>query len=234
MVADADRRRRQFWLDPGAFRSDRHRQCGDGQMYPRQRRARAGRTGFLSAFLHGEREESDSRKPDDRQCKDRDRWRPQRAARPLLTILYGLLTNPDQLDAVRAGGKWRSAFEEGVRWVAPIQASSRLVMEDTEIRGCFLPKGDNVMTIQAWANRDEDAFEDGENYNGLREPNPHQAFGNGPHHCAGAHLSRRTVGAILLPMLFERFPTMTLPDPASVRWHGFGFRGPLNLPVLLQ
>jgi cytochrome P450 len=58
---------------------------------------------------------------------------------------------------------------------------------------------------------------DGENYNGLREPNPHQVFGNGPHHCAGAHLSRRTVGVILLPILFERFPNMTLPDPASVR-----------------
>ena len=152
----------------------------------------------------------------------------------LLTVLYGLLTNPDQLDAVRAADKWRSAFEEGVRWVAPIQASSRLVMEDTEIRGCLIPKGDTVMTIQASANRDEDVFEDGENYNALREPNPHQAFGNGPHHCAGAHLSRRTVGAILLPMLFERFPNMTLPDPAGVRWHGFGFRGPLNLPVLLQ
>ena len=37
----------------------------------------------------------------------------------LLTILYGLLTNPDQLEAVRAGYKWRSAFEEGVLWVAP-------------------------------------------------------------------------------------------------------------------
>jgi cytochrome P450 len=71
-------------------------------------------------------------------------------------------------------------------------------------------------------------------YNALRAPNPHQAFGNGPHHCAGAHLSRRTVGAILLPMMFERFPNMTLFDPASVRWHGFGFRGPLNLPVRLQ
>ena len=152
----------------------------------------------------------------------------------LLTILYGLLTNPDQLDAVRAGSKWRSAFEEGVRWVAPIQASSRLVMEDTEIRGCFIPKGDTVMTIQASANRDEDVIEDGENYNALRAPYPHQAFGNGPHHCAGAHLSRRTVGDILMPMLFERFPNMTLPDPASVRWHGFGFRGPLNLPLRLQ
>ena len=125
----------------------------------------------------------------------------------LLTILYGLLTNPEQLEVVCAASKWRAAFEEGVRWVAPIQASSRLVMEDTEIRGCFIPKGDTVMTIQASANRDEDVLEDGENYNALRESNPHQAFGNGPHHCAGAHLSRATVGTILLPMLFERFPT---------------------------
>jgi cytochrome P450 family 104 len=152
----------------------------------------------------------------------------------LLTILYGLLTNPDQLEAVRAGDKWRGAFEEGVRWVAPIQASSRLVMEDTEIRGCLIPKGDTVMTIQASANRDEEIFDDGETFNALREPNPHQSFGNGPHHCAGAHIARRTVGAILLPMLFERFPDMTLSDPAAVRWHGFGFRGPLNLPVHLR
>ncbi|WP_316187048.1 MULTISPECIES: cytochrome P450 [unclassified Bradyrhizobium] len=152
----------------------------------------------------------------------------------LLTILYGLLTNPEQLAAVRAQDKWRSAFEEGVRWVAPIQASSRLVMEDTEIRGCLIPKGDTVMTIQASANRDEELFTDGETYNALRDPNPHQAFGNGPHHCAGAHLSRRTVGAILLPMLFERFPRMELVDAAGVRWHGFGFRGPLGLVVRLH
>jgi hypothetical protein len=51
-----------------------------------------------------------------------------------------LRTNPDQLDAMRAGDKWRSAFEEGVRRVAPIPASSRLVIEDTEIRGGFTPR----------------------------------------------------------------------------------------------
>ena len=152
----------------------------------------------------------------------------------LLTIIFGLLTNPDQLAAVRAGDKWTDAFEEGVRWVAPIQASSRLVMEDVEICGCAIPKGDTVMTIQASANRDEDVFEDGERFNALRGPMHHQAFGSGPHHCAGAHLARRTVGAILLPMLFERFPNMQLVDPAVVRWHGFGFRGPLNMPVMLQ
>ncbi len=74
---------------------------------------------------------------------------------------------------MRAQDKWRSAFEEGVRWVAPIQASSRLVMEDTEIRGCLIPKGDTVTTIQASANRDEELFTDGETYNALRDPNPH-------------------------------------------------------------
>ena len=152
----------------------------------------------------------------------------------LLTIVFGLLSNPGQLAAVRAGNLWEDAFEEGVRWVAPIQASSRLVMEDVTIRGCLIPRGDTVMTIQASANRDEEIFEDGESYNVLRERKAHQAFGSGPHHCAGAHLCRRTVGAILLPLLFDRFPKMRLADKEAVVWSGFGFRGPLNMPVVLQ
>ncbi|KFE34918.1 cytochrome P450 [Thioclava atlantica] len=152
----------------------------------------------------------------------------------LATIVYGLLTNPDQLAEVRAQQAWGKAFEEGVRWVAPIQASSRLVTEDTQLGGFDIPKGDTVMTIQASANRDEDLFENGEEFFVFRDKNPHQAFGNGPHHCAGAHIARRTVGKIILPMLFDRFPQMRLPDPGAVIWRGFGFRGPINLPVVLN
>lgn len=123
--------------------------------------------------------------------------------------------------------------EEGVRWVAPIQASSRLVTRDTQIRGYDIPKGDTVMTIQASSNRDEEVFGDSaEDFFVFRDKNPHQAFGNGPHHCAGAHTARRTVGKIMLPMLFERFPNMRLPDPSAVKWRGFGFRGPINMPVV--
>ncbi|MBD3805069.1 MAG: cytochrome P450 [Thioclava sp.] len=152
----------------------------------------------------------------------------------LATIIYGLLTNPDQLEQVRAEDAWSKAFEEGVRWVAPIQASSRLVTEDTELGGFEIPKGDTVMTIQASANRDESIYENGEEYFVFRDKNPHQAFGNGPHHCAGAHIARRTVGKIILPLLFDRFPDMRLPDPDAVIWRGFGFRGPINLPVELN
>ena len=43
----------------------------------------------------------------------------------LSTIVFGLLTEPEQLAEVKRTGKWGAAFEEGVRWVAPIQASSR-------------------------------------------------------------------------------------------------------------
>jgi len=152
----------------------------------------------------------------------------------LATILYGLLTNPDQLEEVKRQEAWAEAFEEGVRWVAPIQASSRRVTRDVEIDGIDIPEGVTLMTIQASANRDEDLYEDGESYNVFRNKAPHQAFGSGPHHCAGAHISRRTVGEILLPMLFERFPNMTLDRAEDVVWSGFGFRGPLNLPVRLS
>ena len=151
----------------------------------------------------------------------------------LSTIVFGLLTEPEQLEEVRRAGKWGAAFEEGVRWVAPIQASSRRVLEDVELGGFLVPRGDTVMTIQASANHDEDVFDHPETFDVFRAKNPHLSFGSGPHHCAGTHVARRTVGAIMLQALFERFPDMTLPDTAVVQWRGFGFRGPINLPVKL-
>lgn len=152
----------------------------------------------------------------------------------LLTIIYGLLTNPDQFEDAKRDGLWGLAFEEGVRWVAPIQASSRMVMEDTEIRGFFIPRGDTVMTIQASANWDEDIYEDGHLFDIHRKKTPHQAFGNGPHFCQGTHIARRMLANIMLPLLFDRFPDMTLPDPSQVDFWGFGFRGPRHLPVTLN
>jgi cytochrome P450 len=149
----------------------------------------------------------------------------------LLTILHGLLTNPEQLEALKENGEWDKAFDEGVRWCAPIQVSSRLVMEDTQIRGYDIPKGDVVMTIQASANHDEELFAEPETFNALRGEIPHQSFGNGPHHCMGAQMARLMVGRILLPIIFERFPNMKLPDPDAVVYSGFGFRGPITLPV---
>jgi len=152
----------------------------------------------------------------------------------LMTVLYGLLTNPEQKETVlREGNLWAQALEEAVRWVAPIQVSSRLVKEDTTIRDFHIPAGDVVMTIQASANHDEELYERPELFNLFRKNSRHQAFGSGPHFCMGTHLSRRMLADVALPKLFHRFPNMKLVDPTTVVWSGFGFRGPLNLPIQL-
>ena len=140
----------------------------------------------------------------------------------------------ERLGGVRRHDDWDRAFEEAGRCVGPIRASSRLVRGKTEIRGYLSPKGDTVMTIRASANRDEELFENGEVFDVYRAKAPHQAFGNGPHFCMGTHVARRAVGKVMLPILFERFPNMQLPDPAKVLWRGFGFPGPTTWPVLLQ
>jgi len=152
----------------------------------------------------------------------------------LNTIVFGLLSNPDQCAEVRRNGDWDKAFEEGVRWVAPISASGRRATEDTEIRGVLIRAGETVMTIQASANRDEDVVEDGEVFNVYRDKIQHQSFGNGPHFCQGTHVARRAVAQVMLPVLFDRFPNMSLPDPEAAIWRGFGFHGLTQLPVLLN
>lgn len=149
----------------------------------------------------------------------------------LLTIVYGLLSNPEQFAAAKEDGLWADAFDEGVRWVAPIQVNSRLVKEDVVIRDCLVPAGDTVMTVLASACHDEDLYDAPELYNIFRKKQPHQAFSNGPHFCQGMHVAKRMLAQIMLPMLFERFPNMELAGP--VEFTGFAFRGPATLPVRL-
>ena len=149
----------------------------------------------------------------------------------LLTIVYGLLSNPEQFAACKADALWGDAFDEGIRWVAPIQVSSRLVKEDVELRGYLVPKGDTVMTIQASACHDEDLYDNPEGYDIFRKKQPHQAFGNGPHFCQGMHIAKRMLAQLMLPMLFDRFPDMELAGP--VEFTGFGFRGPAAVHVKL-
>jgi cytochrome P450 len=153
----------------------------------------------------------------------------------MLTAIFGLLDNPEQKQAVLAGTtSWLNVFEEAIRWVAPIQLSSRRAVEDTQIRGYDIPAGDVVMTIQASANHDEEVIENGHLFDIHRPRAPHQAFGNGPHFCLGTHVARKMVADIVLPRLFDRFPEMSLDTDQQVAFRGFGFRGPINMPVRLN
>src|SRR5205085_9529483 len=57
-------------------------------------------------------------------------------------LLYGLLTNPDQLDALRADrALLPQAIEEGLRWEAPLIGILRTATRDSEVEGVLVPEG---------------------------------------------------------------------------------------------
>ena len=151
----------------------------------------------------------------------------------LLSTIYGLLRHPDQLRHCKETGHWDCACQEGLRWVAPIQASPRIVKKALVMRGFLIPEGETVMAIQASANHDEEHWDGADRFDIHRSHLNHQTFGEGAHRCLGDHVYRLLVAKIVLPKLFERFPVLCLADPSSEKFEGFAFRGPTSVKVNL-
>ena len=151
----------------------------------------------------------------------------------LLSTLYGLLSNPNQLRHCKDTNDWASACEEGLRWVAPIQASPRIVKKALVMRGLHIPEGETVMAVQASANHDTVFGHRPEHFDIHRVATPHQSFGEGAHACLGGPVYRLLTSQVVLPKLFKRFPGLTLANADPITFKGFAFRGPLALQVML-
>ena len=105
--------------------------------------------------------------------------------------VHALLSNPDQLALARDRlDDLSSVVEECLRWVTPLVNMNRTLLEDAEVRGVTIPAGDQVLLAYVSVNRDEDVFDHPFTFDVTRDPNPHLAFGFGPHLCLGAPLAR--------------------------------------------
>lgn len=150
----------------------------------------------------------------------------------ITTALYGLLTNPDQLAQVLAQpALWRAVFEETIRWVAPIGMYPRQTTRACELGGVAIPARARIGVVLASGNRDETVFDNPDAFDINRPKKPHVAFGGGPHFCLGAWVARAQVGEVAVPTLFRRLHGLRLSDAEPVRFGGWVFRGPLNLPA---
>jgi cytochrome P450 len=83
-----------------------------------------------------------------------------------------------------------STIEELLRWETPVMGVARVSVADTELNGCPIKKGDQVMIMLGSANTDESEFDDADVVRFDREVNRHLAFGGGVHRCLGSHLAR--------------------------------------------
>ncbi len=136
------------------------------------------------------------------------------------SITQGMMAftdNPEQWELFKA---WRpkTAADEIIRWATPITAFQRTALEDTELGGVQIKKGQRLVLFYRSANFDEEVFDEPHTFNILRNPNPHVGFGGtGAHYCIGANLARMTID-LMFNAIADQTPDLAAAgDPERLR-----------------
>jgi cytochrome P450 len=145
-----------------------------------------------------------------------------------------LLRHPEQLDRLRADlSLVPQAVEELLRFDGPVNPGlTRFALEDLEIGGVRIPRGEMVLLAIAAADRDPRRYPDPDRLDvGAVDPG-HLAFGHGMHYCLGAPLARLE-GQIAFTAMLTRLPGLALAAREDeLRWTGGGvLRSLRELPV---
>jgi cytochrome P450 len=130
-----------------------------------------------------------------------------------------LLEHPDQMAVLCDDpSAIRTAVEEMMRYVSPVQLTGRYLLEDMEVGDATLRAGEFAILLLASGNRDAEAFEDPDRFDVRRTPNNHLGMGFGIHHCLGAPLARLEA-QVAFTELVRRAPDLAL-DTDEVRYSG--------------
>lgn len=125
-----------------------------------------------------------------------------------------LLSHPEELEKlVRDPELVEPAVEEMLRFLTPVQfAPRRVALQDVELGGSTIGKGDGVFAISASANRDPEEFPEPDSFDISRDASHHVAFGYGIHRCLGQQLARIELH-VVFSKLFHRFPKLKTVQP---------------------
>ncbi|MBS1698532.1 MAG: cytochrome P450 [Actinobacteria bacterium] len=113
-----------------------------------------------------------------------------------IVALFG--RHPEQFELVRQDPSLvPAAFNEVLRFWAPVHAWGRRVTRDVEIDGAVIPAGAQAAILFGAGNRDPRHYENADVFDITRNPVDHLAFGYGPHGCAGQGLARLEGHAVI-------------------------------------
>lgn len=142
-----------------------------------------------------------------------------------------LLREPDQWKRLgKEPALLPTAIEELLRYDGPVQATVRVALEDVAIDDQVIPEGSLVLVSIGSANHDPDTFENPDQLDLARVPNPHLAFGFGTHFCLGAPLARLEA-RLAFDALTQRFPGLSLMNDRPVYRTNPVLRGLTSLDV---
>jgi cytochrome P450 len=153
--------------------------------------------------------------------------------RTTTVLLTGLLTNPEQLNAVKNDRELvPQAIEEALRWDGPVVTASRSTTCDTVVEGVPIPANSLLNVAFGAANRDPAMFADPDRFDIFRERHRHFGFAFGTHNCLGQQLARIEMNRALNALL-DDLPNLRLdPDQPRPRLRGSTMRTPRHLQVL--
>lgn len=137
---------------------------------------------------------------------------------------------PDQYQLVRADSSLvRPAFEESLRWDSPSRMAGRITMQDVEIEGVVIPKGERCGLMFAAANRDPRKWAQPDRFDVRRDNRGHLGWGQGVHACVGRVLAGLEADALLgaVARHIQSFEAAGEPEP----WMTTIGHGPEALPV---
>ncbi len=128
------------------------------------------------------------------------------------TVIAYLGRHPEALESFR-GEPSRAVYasEEFFRVLTPLTHIARTCPVDSTVHGIQVPAGERVSLCWASANRDETVFDAPDEMRLDRKPNPHLAFGAGPHICLGAPHAR-LITRTLIQKCAERLAAVTILD----------------------
>ncbi|WP_063007621.1 cytochrome P450 [Nocardia kruczakiae] len=131
--------------------------------------------------------------------------------------MIAFLENPGQWELFKSQ-RPKTAVDEIVRWATPVSTFQRTALEDTELGGVRIRKGQRVLIVYRSANFDEEVFDSPFTFDITRDPNPHLAFGGtGAHFCIGANLARLEID-LIFNAVADHLPDITgLGDPRRLR-----------------
>lgn len=136
------------------------------------------------------------------------------------TMLALMAQPPRSLDSLRDGQfSGVHAFEEGLRWMAPLSLKARQVAKPTTMHGIDLREGESIFVSLGSANRDPRHYLDPDEFQLGRRNRDHLAFGSGAHYCIGAPLARIEAGT-LFDALLNRCPNLHLSPDQHIEFAG--------------
>lgn len=125
--------------------------------------------------------------------------------------------NPDQWELFTRE-RPDTAIDEIIRYATPVHCFQRTAVEDIEVGGVTVAKGQRVGLFYSSANFDEEVFDRPFEFDITRNPNPHLAFGgNGAHYCIGANLARMEI-KLMFNEIADQIPDISkLGEPQRLR-----------------